>query len=408
MDIFTVQEITSYLKDVLESDDVLADLSVSGEISNFSESLAGHCYFTLKDPHAQLRCVFFKGARARIRLPLREGMKIVARGRISVYEKQGQYQLIVEHAKKEGQGELYEQFLKLRKKLEDEGLFDEARKSAIPPHAVTVGVVTSPYGAALRDIVTTLKKRSSVTIVLSPALVQGADAPGSLIAALKRLEKVPSIDLIIIGRGGGSFEELNAFNDEALARAVYACPVPVISAVGHETDFTICDMVADHRAPTPTAAAVAAVPDSRELSLRMKSLMKTLGRSLDKTLKGSRIRLKSLQLRLEGRHPKRHLERLAQNLDMLYARGTRALTSMLTLRKSRLLAGREILEAYNPRHVIERGYCIAYKMPREELVKKTSQVAPEDKVRLVVGDGSILARVMEARKDQAGKAGGLS
>ncbi|NDD27938.1 MAG: exodeoxyribonuclease VII large subunit [Proteobacteria bacterium] len=271
VNVWTVRELTSYIKGVLEGDFSLAGMSVSGELSNVKRAHNGHIWFTLKDEGAQLGAVMFKGDAMRCKLTPSEGMKVVASGRLTVYEPRGNYQMVVSDLRPDGLGDLYAAFLQRKEKLQAEGLFDAARKRAIPRYPTRVGIVTSEQGAALRDMLTTIRRRHpGVSVLLSPAVVQGADAPRSVVAALHRLCLAhaggTSIDVIIVGRGGGSFEELNAFNDEDVARAIAGCPIPIVSGVGHETDFTIADLVADERAATPTAAAARVTPD-REASL---------------------------------------------------------------------------------------------------------------------------------------------
>ncbi|HBF34338.1 TPA: exodeoxyribonuclease VII large subunit, partial [Candidatus Sumerlaeota bacterium] len=259
----TVTDLTRYIKRLLETD--FAEVEVEGEISNWKQAASGHAYFNLKDSGAMLASVIFQGSRVRLPFAPSEGSKVVARGKISVYEARGQYQLIVSSMRETGQGDLFRRFLELKEKLEKEGLFDPARKRQLPPLPKRIGIVTSPSGAALRDIIHVIRRRfPGVELLISPTLVQGVEAPGEIVKALRRLIKFDEqerkaertgVDVIIAGRGGGSIEDLWAFNEEIVARAIAASPIPIISAVGHETDFTIADFVADLRAPTPSAAA---------------------------------------------------------------------------------------------------------------------------------------------------------
>src|SRR6266702_8621188 len=264
--IFSVAQVSRYLKEVLETDDILQDIWVQGEISGCKTYSSGHCYFKLKDAEAQLPCVFFKNARLRSSTPeLRDGMAIAANGRISFYERDGKLQLYVDSVKLLGAGELFLRFEELKARLAAEGLFDAERKRPLPPQPAIVGIVTSPQAAALRDMLRVLRSRYPLAeVILAPTLVQGVEAPASIAAALDLLNEQGEEDVVIIGRGGGSIEELWAFNEEVVARAIARSRIPVISGVGHETDFTIADFVADHRASTPTAAATAAVPDIKD------------------------------------------------------------------------------------------------------------------------------------------------
>src|SRR5215469_920287 len=260
--VLSVSQVSRYLKELLETDEVLQDVWVRGEISGCRMYPSGHCYFTLKDAEAQLPCVFFKNARVRSAAPeLRDGMAIAASGRISLYERDGKLQLYVEDVELIGEGALFLRFEQLKARLAAEGLFDAARKRPIPPSPSVIGIVTSPQAAALRDMLRVLRTRYPLAhVILSPALVQGAEAPAAIAEALDLLNEHGEAEVVILGRGGGSIEELWAFNEEVVARAIARSRIPVISGVGHETDFTIADFVADHRASTPTAAATAAVP----------------------------------------------------------------------------------------------------------------------------------------------------
>ena len=396
MEILTVTEITQYLSRLIESDDLLGRLSVKGEISNFSESLAGHCYFTLKDPQSQLKCVFFKGSRSRVKVQIKEGMKVVVRGRITVYGKMGQYQLVVDSLKEEGLGDLFEKYLKLKEKLQKEGLFDAAHKKPLPYLPRIVGVVTSPYGAAIRDIITTLRKRNnSVHIVLMPVIVQGAEAPESICDGLRKIQKVSGMEVIILGRGGGSFEELMAFSDERVAREIFACRIPVVSAVGHETDVSISDMVADVRAATPTAAAQIVVPASEELLHRLNTLKMRMHRAVAKLLQSCQWKLQSIEKRYIFRFPERQIQNLSQNLDLLHARLSRAYRTLFARRINQLDLLREKLEVYNPRTILEKGYCFAHRLPDNTLIRSREDVSAGDEIRLTLKDGELNARVQQ-------------
>jgi len=394
MQTYTVSEITRYIKGLLENDEQLLLPSVSGEISNFSRSANGHCYFVLKDAQCQLSCALFKGNASRIKIHLRDGLKVVAQGRIEVYERNGKYQLIVENMKAEGAGELYEKFMELKRKLQNEGLFDSRHKKPLPYYPRLIGVVTSPHGAVIRDIITTLKRRNdTVSLVLSPVLVQGSEAADSIVKGLKLLQEVPGVELVILCRGGGSFEELMPFNDERLARAVFDFPIPLISAVGHETDFTISDMVADMRAPTPTAAAQMAVPDRAQLKEKLHDALPRMKRALEKYIHNLGIRLDLLASRGSLEHPEKRLNRMYQALDLLYSRLPFAYRHMVTGEERRLRHLREKLEAYSPLHVVTRGYSILHRVRDGKLVKSTGEVGLDEELKITLADGTLQARV---------------
>jgi len=277
MQVRSVTAVTQYIKMLLEADDELDDLWIEGEVSNFTRASSGHCYFTLKDSDCELRCVMWRGQAARLGWRPVAGDGVLAHGYISVYERGGAYQFYVDEIRRGGVGLWWQRFEEVRRRLEAEGLFDPARKRPLPRWPRRIGVVTSPTGAALQDILNVLRARYPlVEVVLSPCMVQGVDAPPSLVRAIERLGEEPEIDVVILARGGGSMEDLWAFNDEAVARAVAACPVPVVTGVGHETDFTIVDFVSDLRTPTPSAAAAAVVPDARELRQQIDMMAQAL------------------------------------------------------------------------------------------------------------------------------------
>src|SRR2546425_5921568 len=311
--ILSVTQVSRYLKEVLETDDLLQDIWVQGEVSGCRTYSSGHCYFTLKDAEAQLPCVFFKNARLRSDAPtLRDGMAIAASGRISFYERDGKLQLYVESVETIGDGALFLRFEQLKARLAAEGLFDEERKRPLPSQPATIGIVTSPQAAALRDMLRVLRTRYPLAeVILSPTLVQGVEASANIAAALDLLNEHGEADVIIVGRGGGSIEELWAFNEEVVARAIARSRIPVISGVGHETDFTIADFVADHRASTPTAAATAAVPDiadwQDDLLAKQQTLIELIQERLEDLGSGLQYVKRDLQrasprYQLESRH----------------------------------------------------------------------------------------------------------
>jgi exodeoxyribonuclease VII large subunit len=322
---------------------------VEAEISNLSRPASGHLYFSLKDERAQLRCAWFKSAVVRSGLQIENGMKVLAHGRISLYEPRGDYQLIVDKVQEAGVGELQRQFEALKKKLEAEGLFDPARKRALPPYPLRIGLVTSPRGAAVRDILHVLQRRWPLARVrLYPVLVQGEDAPAEICSALRAANRHAWAQLLIVGRGGGSLEDLAPFNDERVARALHASAVPVISAVGHETDFSISDFVADLRAPTPSAAAELAVPDQAALGERFARAERQLERRVRDRLRRDMQRIDHVGHRLQQRHPANRLAELSRRLELLRTGLRRGIGRTIETRQQRLQAVSRRLSALRP------------------------------------------------------------
>ncbi|MFY9196573.1 MAG: exodeoxyribonuclease VII large subunit [Bacillota bacterium] len=391
---YSVSEITKYVKALVESDDFLAGVWVRGEISNFTLHSSGHMYFSLKDEASRLRCVMFRSHNSRLGFMPSDGMSVFAYGAIGMYERSGDLQLYVEDMMPQGTGSLYLAFLKLKEKLEKEGLFSSSRKRPIPRFPKVVAVVTSPTGAAVRDVITVIKRRApGVTVLVVPALVQGDGAPESIVRGLELANRTGFVDVVIVGRGGGSFEELNAFNDESVARAIAASEVPVISAVGHETDFTIADFVADVRAPTPSAAAELAVPDRYELEQTVFQLSMRLNGSIRKVLSDNKAMLESQVrshvLRFPMEITRDHRTRLSLAGGRLY---TLVQSSLSEKRESfRVLAGQ--LDGLSPYGVLNRGYGFIRKLPEKSVVRSVEQVQPEDEIEVVLSDGSFAAAV---------------
>jgi exodeoxyribonuclease VII large subunit len=355
---WSVSEVNAYLKSLLEADHNLQDLWVEGEISNLSRPASGHLYFTLKDSSAAIRCVMWKSRAAAVSFVLQEGVAVSAHGSLSVYEQRGDYQLYVDALRPRGEGALYQEFQRLKAKLDEEGLFDPQRKRPIPAWPRRIGIVTSATGAAFQDMRKTLYRRFPlVEILLEPTSVQGASAPGEIIQALKRLYDIKP-DLILIGRGGGSIEDLWAFNDEGVARTLAESPVPVISGVGHETDFTISDFVADLRAPTPTAAAELAVPDQVELRQALGDYQIRLSRIMQVTIADQRWKEETLAAQLNRLSPLGEINNGRQRLDELSSRSARALKGYLKNTRETCLAFQARLSALNPEAILQRGYAI--------------------------------------------------
>jgi exodeoxyribonuclease VII large subunit len=396
---WTVSRLTQHIRTLLESDVTLQDVWVQGEISNLGRPASGHIYFTLKDAGASLRGVMWKGDARRLILPLQDGMEIEAHGRIGVYEPQGQYQFYADIIRPVGEGALYQEFLRLKAMLEAEGLFDPERKRPIPELPRKIGMVTSASGAALRDMLNTLRRRLPLTeVILAPSPVQGDEAPPGLVAALEALAQLEP-DVILLARGGGSIEDLWAFNDERVVRAVAACGVPVISGVGHETDFTLCDFAADLRAPTPTAAAELATPitviDLVAYLQGMKTRLAALTLSL---LTAQRNGLAASTSRLRFISPLRRIQTDRQRLDDFARRGVSALKHRVALDKSRLQGFERRLEALNPLAVLGRGYAVVSRQADGKLVSQVGQAKSGDRLRVRVSDGEFGVTVSEDKE----------
>jgi len=390
----TVSRLTRYLRDLLEGDELLQDVWVQGEISNYTRATSGHIYLTLKDAEAALRCVIWRTTAAHLPIALQSGMAIEAHGAISVYERDGAYQLYIDAVRPAGEGALFQAFLRLKARLEAEGLFDPARKRKIPPFPRRIGLVTSPTGAALQDMLNILRHRYPLAeVLLAPTSVQGEEAPAEIVRALKalqRLEEQP--DVILVARGGGSLEDLWAFNDEQVVRAIAACAVPVITGVGHETDFTLADFAADLRAPTPTAAATLATPDRADLRIELERQQRRLEGAMRQHLTWARAALSLHRERLQRRSPLGLVREERQRLDARGERLARALYRRLELSRASLAAHRARLQSLNPLSVLQRGFAVIER-PTGELVTRAAQAAPGDEVRLRLADGTLEAQI---------------
>jgi len=357
---WSVAQVVRYLKELLETDEVLRNIRVHGEISGCKTYASGHCYFTLKDAEAQLSCVFFKYARQRSAAPeLRDGMAVEVSGRFSLYERDGKMQLYIEQVELAGEGALATHFEQLKARLRAEGLFDEERKRSLPLAPAVVGIVTSLQAAALRDMLRVLRMRYPLTqVVIAPSLVQGSEAPAALARALDLLNEHGEAEVIIIARGGGSIEELWAFNEEIVARAIARSRIPVISGVGHETDVTIADFVADYRASTPTAAATRAVPDVVDLQATILAYQEDLGVLIEDYLERYREDLEGSERRLERESPRSQLERLQQQLDGTIETLQSEIRYRFTLQEERLKGATLRLHSLSPLLTIARGFSI--------------------------------------------------
>lgn len=430
----TVNALTKYIKRKFDADPHLQGVYIKGEISNFKKHSSGHMYFTLKDEKARILAVMFSSAARSMKFKPENGMKVLVRGDISVYEGSGQYQVYIKEMKTDGVGDLFVAYEQLKKKLEQEGLFSPKYKKPIPKYPKAVGIVTSPTGAAIRDILTTIKRRYPITkVLIFPALVQGEQGTQTIVQAIQKANERADVDVLIIGRGGGSIEELWNFNEEDVARAIFASDIPIISAVGHETDFTIADFVADMRAPTPTGAAELAVPHIQELLERVMNcesrllramrekvvlqqeryqrlvksyafryprklyeqkleqvdkLTESLTRGTEKLYSAKYDAMLQLRRRLERSHP----EELKKISLMRYQRATRALnraiTAVVSEKRKEFNGIISTLEALSPLKIMDRGYSLAY-TEDGQLIKKIAQVKPERKIYVKLSDGSI-------------------
>lgn len=410
--VFSVAQINEYIKYLIEDSPVLDSVYIVGEISNLTAyHTSGHMYFSLKDETGVLRAVMFKSSVMRLKFRPENGMRVIVHGRITVYAPSGQYQISCDSMEPDGFGALAAAFEQLKTKLSAEGLFDESRKKPIPAFPSAVGVITSPTGAAVRDIINILSRRSPMTkMVLFPTLVQGDGAPKQLASGIRYFNKYQSVDVIIIGRGGGSLEELWAFNDETLARTIADSDIPVISAVGHETDFTICDFVSDLRAPTPSAAAELAVPDSMELSQKLRLYRDTLDTHIHAKLKTERLALRSLSEKRVLQAPDSFLQNRRMDIDALTTRLVlsaerrirdahtaldpaaaalhHAMNAHITADRTRFLALTGKLEALNPLSVLTRGYSAVFDEDGKA-IRSTRDVAVGDPLHLRLSDGII-------------------
>lgn len=393
---FTVAELTRYLRGLIESDYRLGDLTVSGEVSNISRPASGHIYFSLKDAEARLRCVMWRSEVARQAFLPTDGQAVEVHGHVSLYEAAGQYQLYADDIRLAGEGDLYRAFLRLRERLEAEGLFAPERKRSLPPWPRVIGVVTSPAAAALRDVVDVLRRRYPLAeVVLSPTPVQGAEAPARIVAALQAVNAFARPDVILLVRGGGSMEDLAAFNDEDLARAISRSPVPVVSGVGHETDFTIADFVADLRAPTPSAAAEIVSPDREEVEVGLTKIRASMSASVRESLLDLRRNLDQQLTHLRLASPRAQLANGRQRVDDMQRRLAGALGHDLALKRADVRRLGATLAAVGPPAVLARGYALVTRQDDGTLVRHKSQVARQDMVRVQVVDGSFAARVAD-------------
>lgn len=391
--VLSVSQINFYIKSIIENDGSLQFVLVTGEISNLTvHQRSGHIYLSLKDSNSIISAVMFAGNARRLKFRLENGMKVICRGRISVYEPSGRYQLYIEDMQPDGVGALTLAFEQLKKSLAQKGLFDNAHKKPLPKFPKTIGVITSPTGAAVQDITNIIRRRfPSADIVLAPVLVQGESAPEQLVRAVNKFSASKIADVVIIGRGGGSAEDLWAFNDEQLAYAVYNCETPIISGVGHETDFTVCDFVADVRASTPSAAAELAVPDRQELMSYYFKQKQYISAMLDRKIKTAQLRLENQQRRMSASSPKLKAEQLEKQLSAKSEKLTRFMNIYISNKENKLIAAKGKLDGLNPLNVLNRGYAIAEK--DEKIITSSKQLKNGDDFTVILSDGKINAKV---------------
>lgn len=393
--VLSITQLNEYIRGRMDSDPLLAQVAVRGEISNYKLYPSGHHYFTLKDEGSALRCVMFKGNAMRLRFRPENGMKIIAMGKVSVYPRDGAYQLYCTAMTMDGVGDLYAAFEQLKKKLAAQGLFDPAHKKPLPRYPGTIGIITSSAGAAVHDMLRILRKRYPLSkIRLLPVRVQGAEAPGEIAAAIGYANHYHLADLLIVGRGGGSIEDLWAFNDEQVAYAIYHSEIPVISAVGHEPDVTISDYVADLRAATPSNAAELAVPDQDALRQSLDAMSNAMASSLNRQVKAARQHLTVLSASPALQSPTGYLEQRNQSVELLKNRLVAAQNQNITRARQRYIAQISKLEAMSPLKVLTRGYSMV-QTERGEVVRSVSQVALGERIQVRLSDGTLSATVMK-------------
>lgn len=391
--VLTVSQLNFYIKSLMDSDPRLSGVFISGEISNLTDHYrSGHIYLSLKDDKSVIKAVIFAGNAARLKFRPENGMKVIARGRVSLYEATGQYQLYIDDLQPLGAGALAIAFEQLKNRLEKEGLFLQSAKKPLPLYPKTVGVITSPTGAAVEDIKSILLKRwPPINIIIYPSLVQGEEAPKQLVQGIKYFSETKCADVVIIGRGGGSAEDLWAFNSEELARAIFDCTVPVISAVGHETDFTICDFVADVREHTPSAAAKRAVPDIFEERNRLASLAKSLNGYTSKNLSHKEIVLEKIQDKMYAYGPEREIRNKISYFENLMIRFQEAEEKYLSSKELNLNTIENKFSQLDPEKILKRGYAALQK--EGAVVSSVNQVSKGDRISVTLSDGSFTAIV---------------
>ena len=397
--VITVTQINEYIRAMMDHDRLLNDVAIKGEISNYKLYPSGHHYFTLKDEGGALRCVMFKGNAMRMKFRPENGMKIIAMGKISVFPRDGAYQLYCSALVLDGIGDLYAAFEQLKAKLQAQGLFDPAHKKPIPKYPGTIGIITSSAGAAVHDMLRILRKRYPLTkVLLLPVRVQGVEAPGEIAAAIGYANYHRLADVLIVGRGGGSIEDLWAFNDEMVARAIYASQIPVISAVGHEPDVTISDFVADLRAATPSNAAELAVPDQDALRQTLDAMTASMASAMHRKIKNARQHLKVLADSQALQSPEGYLQQRQKTVELLKNRLIAAQTNQIARKKQRFIAMTSKLDAMSPLKVLTRGYAMA-QTEDHQIIRSVQDVSRGEAVQVLLADGHFTATVTDVKEN---------
>lgn len=385
----SVGEVNNYVKKLVENDFILKNLNVKGEISNLKFHSSGHIYFSLKDENSKVNCIMFKNNAVNLDFRLEEGMRVEIKARLGVYHKEGTYQLYCENIKKAGIGELFEEFHKLKKELSEEGIFDEKYKRALPKFPKRVGIITARTGAAVRDIINVIQRRNkSLDIILYPAKVQGENAADSIIEGIRYFNNEKSVDVIILGRGGGSIEELWAFNNRDLAYEIFNSRIPTVSAVGHEVDFTISDFVSDMRAPTPSAAGELVSPSLKEMINDLVNKKEFLHRAIDRKFLNAKRDVDLLHKGLKGNNPKHIIEKRIKEVNSLEEKLNFLGKRKIDKAKDELIALNSILQTLNPLNTLGRGYSVI--MDKEDkVINEVSELKKNDMVKVIMKDGSV-------------------
>jgi exodeoxyribonuclease VII large subunit len=396
MQTYSVQDLTAHIHNLFDADDILSDVWVQGEISNLTKAKSGHWYFSIKDANSQLRCVMFRNSAQYVKVNVETGDEILVHGRVSVYDARGEYQLYADQIEPIGGiGDLYRQFEELKTRLGAEGLFAEEYKQAIPSHPKKIGIVTSPTAAAFHDMQNVLRRRfPMVEVILSPTLVQGNAAPPEIVQAIERLNQFTNVDVILVARGGGSIEDLWCFNDERVARAIFASRIPIISGIGHEIDFTIADFVADRRAPTPSSAAEIATPNKDDLLMELDRRTMTLNSLCAGIITQKQIQHQQAQQRLRYATPRNAItnaQARVNNLDMRLHRATQQRMSRL---RDHLNAKSSALASANPNAILQRGYAIVTDT-NGNIIRSAQQVTTDDSLTIQLHDSSISTKVTD-------------
>lgn len=393
--IFTVSSITHHIQMLFNSDPLLHNITIIGEISNFKYHSSGHMYFVLKDDQSQIKCVMFRGNNQGLDFEPGDGISVKAKGEVRVYERRGEYQFYVSQMTEAGKGALFAAFEALKEKLKAEGLFRPEIKKTLPKIPRKIAVITSPTGAAIKDIISiTLRRFTNMHIIIVPAQVQGDEAARQIAENIDFLnQELPELDFIIIGRGGGSIEELWTFNEERLARAIYASQIPIVSAVGHETDFTISDFVADLRAPTPSGAAEMTIPDKESLVQHLRLMQGKLNRIIWHIMELKEQRYLNTVENLKYQSPKNQILQHLQTIDDLHNRLKLNMKHIVNINENILINYREKIITLSPKSILSRGYSICLKIPERRVVKKINQVEKDNQIEVIIQDGKISANV---------------